>query len=103
MTSSHKQHPAPDPAVITRVKLTIAYDGAGYEGWQWQRVGTGVQQCVEEALAELIPSGNWRLHSSSRTDAGVHALGMVAHVDLPLGSRMTPRKLRISLNAFLPD
>jgi tRNA pseudouridine38-40 synthase len=88
----------------TRIKLTIAYDGTGYEGWQWQRVGTGVQQLVEDALGKLIPGGPHRLHSSSRTDAGVHALGLVAHVDLPLiKARMTPRKLRIAVNAYLPD
>ena len=88
-----------------RIKLTIAYDGTHYEGWQWQRVGRGVQQVVEEALAKLFPGETThRLHSSSRTDAGVHALGMVAHVDLPLAkSSMTPRKLRIAINAHLPD
>jgi tRNA pseudouridine38-40 synthase len=89
---------------MVRLKLTIAYDGTRYEGWQWQRVGTGVQQLVEDALAKLIPGGPYRLHSSSRTDAGVHALGMVAHVDLPqTGRRMTPFKLRIALNAYLPE
>jgi tRNA pseudouridine38-40 synthase len=103
MTSASSQHKSSAPAATTRVKLTIAYDGAAYEGWQWQRIGTGVQQLVEDALAKLIPTGTYRLHSSSRTDAGVHALGMVAHVDLPLHSRMTPRKLRIALNAYLPD
>jgi tRNA pseudouridine38-40 synthase len=88
----------------TRIKLTIAYDGTGYQGWQLQNVGTGVQQLVEEALAKLFPGGSHRLHSSSRTDTGVHALGMVAHVDLPLAkSRMTPRKLRIAINAYLPE
>ena len=87
----------------TRIKLTIAYDGAGYEGWQCQNVGTGVQQLVEAAHAKLIPGGPHRLHSSSRTDTGVHALGMVAHVDLPLGQRrLTPSKLRPGINAFLP-
>lgn len=88
---------------FTRVKLTIAYDGTAYEGWQWQRFGTGVQQLVEDALAKVIPDGVYRLQSSSRTDAGVHALGMVAHVDLPLHKRLTPRKLRAALNAYLPD
>ena len=89
---------------LTRIKLTIAYDGTHYDGWQWQPDGKGVQQFVEEALAKLIPPGPYRLHSSSRTDAGVHALGMVAHVDLPLAKgRMTPRKLRISINAYLPE
>ena len=88
----------------TRIKLTIAYDGTRYQGWQLQNVGTGVQQLVEQALAKLFPGGPHRLHSSSRTDTGVHALGMVAHVDLPLlKGRMTPRKLRLSINAYLPE
>ncbi|MFN7142067.1 MAG: tRNA pseudouridine(38-40) synthase TruA, partial [Limisphaerales bacterium] len=65
-----------------KLKLTIAYDGMHYAGWQVQKVGLGVQQRVEEALAKLFPSVN-RIHSSSRTDTGVHALGMVAHVEVP--------------------
>ena len=88
---------------LTRVKLTIAYDGAAYKGWQWQRSGTGVQQRIEEALAKILPGGAWRLQSSSRTDAGVHALGLVAHVDLPLHRKLTARKLLVALNAYLPD
>src|SRR5476651_1238892 len=65
-----------------KFKLVIAYDGTAYQGWQWQRTGLGVQQRVEEALAKLFPSAP-RLHSSSRTDTGVHALGMVAHFEVP--------------------
>lgn len=84
-------------------KLTIAYDGTGYEGWQVQKIGTGVQQKVEEALAKLFPS-HPRLHSSSRTDTGVHAVGMVAHFEAPREEcRMTPRKLALALNAWLPE
>jgi tRNA pseudouridine38-40 synthase len=89
--------------MATRVKLTIAFDGAAYKGWQRLRSGTGVQQLIEEALAKIIPGGDYTLQSSSRTDAGVHALGLVAHVDLPLHERLTPRKLRSALNAYLPD
>ena len=65
-----------------KFKLVIAYDGTAYEGWQVQKIGTGVQQIVETALAKLFPSAP-RLHSSSRTDTGVHALGMVAHFEIP--------------------
>ena len=65
-----------------KFKLVIAYDGTAYEGWQMQKIGTGVQQIVETALAKLFPSAP-RLHSSSRTDTGVHALGMVAHFGIP--------------------
>jgi len=56
-----------------KFKLVIAYDGSGYEGWQAQKTGTGVQQIVEAALAKLFPSGP-RLAQLSRTDTGVHAL-----------------------------
>ena len=85
-----------------KFKLTIAYDGTGYEGWQVQKIGTGVQEKVEAALARLFPSRP-RLHSSSRTDTGVHALGMAAHFEVPAEeSRMNGRKLALALNAWLP-
>ena len=86
-----------------KFKLTLAYDGTQYEGWQVQKTGTGVQQKVEEALARLFPSAP-RLHSSSRTDAGVHALGLVAHVEIAPGEfKMPARKLVLALNAWLPE
>jgi tRNA pseudouridine38-40 synthase len=85
-----------------KFKLTIAYDGTGYEGWQVQKTGTGVQEKVEAALAKLFPSRP-RVHSSSRTDTGVHALGMVAHFEIPRAeSRMSGPKLALALNAWLP-
>ena len=85
-----------------KYKLVIAYDGTAYEGWQVQKIGTGVQQIVETALAKLFPSTP-RLHSSSRTDTGVHAVGMVAHFEVPSPeARMTARKLILAVNAHLP-
>ena len=88
---------------MNKFKLTIAYDGTGYEGWQVQKIGTGVQQKIEEALAQLFPSRP-RVHSSSRTDTGVHALGMVAHFEVaPNECSMSPRKLALALNAWLPE
>lgn len=86
-----------------KFKLVIAYDGTHYAGWQAQKTGTGVQQRVEEALGKLFP-GVGRLHSSSRTDTGVHALGMVAHVELPRAEfRMPVAKLALAINAHLPE
>ena len=86
-----------------KFKLVIAYDGTAYEGWQVQKIGTGVQQIVETALAKLFPSAP-RLHSSSRTDTGVHALGMVAHFEIPRAEfKMTARKLALAINAWLPE
>ena len=86
-----------------KFKLVIAYDGTAYEGWQVQKTGMGVQQIVEQALAKLFPSGP-RLHSASRTDTGVHALGMVAHFEIPAAEfKMSARKLALALNAWLPE
>jgi tRNA pseudouridine38-40 synthase len=86
-----------------KFKLVIAYDGTAYEGWQVQKIGTGVQQKVEEALSKLFTSQP-RLHSSSRTDTGVHALAMVAHFGTPRAECKIPgRKLVLALNAWLPE
>ena len=86
-----------------KFKLTITYDGTAYKGWQVQKTGTGVQAKVEAALAKLFPSKP-RVHSSSRTDTGVHALGMVAHFEVPRAEfKMPVRKLPLALNAGLPE
>lgn len=91
------------PCAIQRVRLTIAFDGTAYAGWQTQQTGTGVQQKVEEALARLFPSRPG-VQGSSRTDTGVHALGLVAHFDVPAAeARMTPSKLVLAINAHLPQ
>jgi len=85
------------------LKLTIAYEGTAYAGWQTQKVGLGVQQVIEEALEKIfgIPL---RLHSSSRTDTGVHARGMVAHLEVPDERwKMTIRKFPLAVNAMLPE
>src|SRR5690242_9318590 len=88
---------------LIKFKLTIAYDGTNYAGWQIQKIGLGVQQKVEEAFAKIFPSVK-RIHSSSRTDTGVHALGMVAHVEIPKAEFKMPLwKLPIALNAHLPE
>jgi len=85
-----------------KFKLTIAYDGTSYQGWQTQKIGVGVQQKIEQALAKLFP-GKPLLHSSSRTDTGVHAIGMIAHFDTPAAEcKMSGRKLALALNAWLP-
>jgi tRNA pseudouridine38-40 synthase len=88
---------------IVRIRLTIAYDGSAYAGWQIQKVGLGVQQRIEEAF-EKIYGAAYRPHSSSRTDTGVHALGMVATVDIPRENFKVPLpRLPIAINAQLPE
>jgi tRNA pseudouridine38-40 synthase len=91
------------PGGNVRFRLAIAYDGGAYAGWQAQATGLAVQEVVEKALRQLFPNAA-RLNSSSRTDAGVHALGMVAHVDIPANELRVPaKKLALALNAFLPE
>ncbi len=86
-----------------KFKLVISYDGTAYQGWQVQKTGTGVQEKVEAALARLFP-GKPQVHSSSRTDTGVHALGMAAHFEVARGEcRMNTRRLVLALNAWLPE
>ena len=65
-----------------RLKLTIAYDGQAFGGWQIQPNADTLQERIEVALAEIakVPI---RLHGSGRTDAGVHAIGQVAHFEPP--------------------
>src|SRR4029077_10976607 len=88
---------------LIKFKLVIAYDGTAYQGWQVQKIGTGVQEKIEAAVGQMFPSVK-RIHSSSRTDTGVHALGMVAHVEIPRAEfKMPVGRLALALNAFLPD
>jgi len=66
---------------VTRFRLTIEYDGRPYMGWQRQGHGPSVQQAVEEAI-QAITGEETTVHAAGRTDAGVHALAMAAHVDI---------------------
>ncbi|HVV02378.1 MAG TPA: tRNA pseudouridine(38-40) synthase TruA, partial [Verrucomicrobiae bacterium] len=92
-----------DGAAPIKFRITVAYEGTAYQGWQTQKIGTGVQQKVEEALAKIFPSAP-RLHGSSRTDTGVHARGLVAHFEAPAREvRMPVKKLALALNAWLPE
>ena len=82
-----------------RYKLTLAYDGTHYAGWQVQPNGTTVQAMLEAALGEMNDAPV-KLHGSGRTDAGVHARGQVAHCDLEKPFRI--KGLQRALNAMLP-
>lgn len=84
-----------------RIKLTLAYDGGSFRGWQSQAGGGTVQDVLERALAEVAGRAV-RVHGAGRTDAGVHALAQCAHFDQPPGLRLQPRQWLAALNANLP-
>jgi tRNA pseudouridine38-40 synthase len=83
---------------VTRWRLTLEYDGAPFMGWQRQDHGPSVQQTLEEALEDM--TGEQAVFTAAgRTDAGVHALAMSAHVDVT--KSLTPHRLREGLNALV--
>jgi tRNA pseudouridine38-40 synthase len=83
---------------VTRFRLTVEYDGRPFMGWQRQAHGPSVQQAIEEA-AKAITGEEATVHAAGRTDAGVHALAMEAHVDIE--KAITPFRLADALNAKL--
>lgn len=82
------------------IKLIIEYDGSSYAGWQVQPNGIAVQQVLEQALEKMLKAPV-RLHSSGRTDAGVHARGMVAAFRTEQGLPL--RAFADGLNTLLPE
>lgn len=85
---------------MKRVKLTVAYDGTNYCGWQVQPNGITVQEVLNQCLSEFTGE-NIETIGASRTDAGVHALGNVAIFDTEM--RMPGDKFSFALNQRLPE
>jgi tRNA pseudouridine38-40 synthase len=83
---------------VTRFRLTIEFDGRPYMGWQRQPHGPSVQQAIETAIA-AITQEKVALHAAGRTDTGVHALAMTAHVDI--AKPISPFRLADGINAKL--
>jgi tRNA pseudouridine38-40 synthase len=86
------------------LKLTLAYDGTNYVGWQRQANGVSVQELVENAFLPLLGAGVTRpptVAGASRTDAGVHALGQVASVTV--GFDFAASAVQRALNVRLPE
>ena len=80
---------------MPRYKLTLEYDGSGLVGWQRQANGLSVQEVLEAAVERFCGSPV-TVHGAGRTDAGVHALGQTAHLDLP--REASPDVVRNALN-----
>ena len=70
---------------MKRVALLIQYDGSCFSGWQRQKNAISVQEIIEDVLYKLS-NQKVKIFASGRTDAGVHAYGQVAHVDIPLNN-----------------
>lgn len=87
---------------MPRLKLTLAYDGRPWKGWQSQVAGETVQDQLEAVLQDLI-STSVSVHGSGRTDAGAHARGQVAHVEVPDAMRLSPDAWVRALNVRLPN
>ena len=83
---------------MPRYKILIEYDGAPFAGWQYQDNSPSVQRTIMTAV-EMFSGEKFMVHGAGRTDAGVHALGQVAHFDLS-GERATDI-IRDALNAHL--
>lgn len=85
---------------MRRIKLTVAYDGTNYCGWQIQPNGITIEEVLNKKLSKLTGE-DIRIIGASRTDSGVHALGNVAVFDSETG--IPPERLAYALNQRLPD
>lgn len=83
-----------------RIKLELEYDGGRYSGWQRQKNGRSIQQMLEKAIGRVTGVES-AVHGSGRTDAGVHAVGQVAHFDTD--SDLEPERFASAMNFYLPD
>jgi tRNA pseudouridine38-40 synthase len=84
-----------------KLKVTLEYAGTRYSGWQVQKNARTVQGELERAIREGTGVRKFELYGSGRTDAGVHALAQVAHVDID--SSLPPETLRRRINEALPS
>lgn len=85
---------------LQRLKLIVSYDGSGFAGWQSQSRGDTIQDAIERAAAKICGC-RIAVHGAGRTDAGVHALGQCAHMDVP-AMKLPSHRWPSALNAHLP-
>jgi tRNA pseudouridine38-40 synthase len=85
---------------MSKFKLHIEYEGTRYSGWQMQKNSKTVQGKIFDAADEIFGRGKCNLMGSGRTDAGVHALNQVAHLDVD--TMLGPEIIRMKLNDLLP-
>jgi len=85
---------------MARFKIFLEYEGTRYSGWQIQKNARTVQGDIHNALVTILKSGDFELYGSGRTDAGVHALYQVAHLEAD--TMLGPEIIRMKLNDALP-
>lgn len=85
---------------LKNIKLTIAYDGTDYAGWQRQKNKKTIQGTIENTIRNISEEKELKLYAAGRTDAGVHALGQVANFKTNSGIPL--EKWRVILNNLLP-
>jgi len=85
---------------VARFKVTLEYEGTRYSGWQVQKNARTVQGELNRALGTVLGSSSFELYGSGRTDAGVHALGQVAHLEAQ--TVLAPEIIRMKANDELP-
>src|SRR5215813_3944012 len=95
----HREAGIPNLTAIRNLKLTLAYDGTRFVGWQRQADGESIQGLLEEALARF-EGAPVTVHGAGRTDAGVHALAQTASVQLTCHHDVAT--LARAINAHLP-
>ena len=85
---------------MARFKLVLEYAGTRYSGWQIQKNARTIQGELRRVVSEVTKKSDFEIYGSGRTDAGVHALGQVAHLEVE--TRLAPEPLRLSVNDLLP-
>ncbi len=85
---------------MARFKFLVEYEGTRYRGWQPQKNVRTVAGEIQNAIREVCGSAPFEFQGSGRTDAGVHALGQVAHLEIT--TMLAPEILRLKLNDLLP-
>lgn len=85
---------------MSRFKLTIEYEGTRYSGWQVQNNARTVQGEIIGAIKKVFGTNNFEFQGAGRTDAGVHALNQVAHLDIK--TTLSEERIKLALNDNLP-
>lgn len=86
---------------MAKFKLTLEYDGSRYAGWQLQKNERSIQGELIQAASKVFEDQAVEVYGAGRTDAGVHARGQVAHLDVP-NTRLSPEQIQMRMNDELP-